>query len=193
VSGVEEHLCANCGASLPPTGTFCLACDTPVSPERSALSVSETFVAERGRPLRAVAWILGAAVLVGGVVYAFLAMTTSHSNGQASNAAIHGVLVLVRSEGGHSAACSLVSTTLSGDAAANLAACKAVADSHPGAVIKRLHAVSTDRSGDTGTVELRGTWVDKSGRSIYEHTVHVVNGEAGWLLSWDGKALSPTG
>jgi hypothetical protein len=190
VSDVEEHLCATCGASLPLTGTFCLACDTPVAAEHNRLSVAETFVAERGRPLRALAIIGGTAVVAGAIGYGAYAMVHKHSDGKAATAAIHGVQVIVRAEGGHVGACPYAKTAMSGRPATSVAECRAVVDSDPQAVIHRLHAVSTKRDGSHGTVVLSGTWVDAHGKTPFHRTMDVVQGQNGWLLVWDGKAIS---
>ncbi|RNL65191.1 hypothetical protein EFK50_04290 [Nocardioides marmoriginsengisoli] len=185
---MEEHLCAHCGATLPRTGTFCLACDTPVTEPASGLSVGDTQVVAFGRPLVAAAAVAGVVLLVGVLAYGSVAIYQRHLNGSVAKAAKQAVTLLVRAEAGHAGACTpaaLLTTGVRHDQA-----CVAMVDDDPGARIRRLHVSAVHRHGREATAYLRGTLVDQDGRRPYAAQVAMVRVDNAWALRWDGTPIA---
>ena len=187
---MDEHQCTNCGAALPRTGTYCLACDTPVTDAVRGLSVGDTQVVKNGRPIVAVAIVVGVAVVVAGITFGVRSFMDGHDAGKASSAARKGVDIVVRAESGHAGACPYVSTAIAGDPKTEKQACLALVNDDPGAHINHLRAASVHRDGDHGTVELRGTLVDKAGKRPFVRTVPILKHDGSWMLQWDGKSLA---
>jgi hypothetical protein len=187
---VEEHQCTSCGATLPRTGTYCLACDTPVAGAVRGLSVGEIEVVQTGRPLLGIAIGVGVLVVAVGLVLGLRHFVVDHANGSVSTAAKTGVDVVVLAEGGHPSACPQVPTTIAGDPHTEVAACRAVFDDDPGAHLVHLRSGSVTRHGSRGTADLRATLVDRSGKRAFDRTVDLVQQNGTWMLSWDGSPLA---
>lgn len=187
---MEEHLCTNCGASLPPTGTYCLACDTPVENAAKGLSVGDIQVVQKGRPIVMVGISLAVVLVVGGIVYGVHSFMAHRADGEAGNAAKKGVEIVVRAESGHSGACPYVSEVFMGDPKTEEKACLALVGDDPGAHLKHLRAASVHRSGSHGSVDLEGTLVDKSGKRTFEKDLTLQKQSSGWMIDWDGSAYA---
>lgn len=194
---MDEHLCASCGATLPRTGTYCLACDTPVAdPDLANLSVGPSQVTRVGRRWVAIATaaavVLGAvgiplAVIFGGRAYA------GHQRGVgADTAAKNAVHMILRAEGGSRKACDATSALLTGNRVHEHRACLAVVGDDPGVTLAghRLTAVATHRKGLLGTVELRGTLTDGSGTHPFDDTVAVRKRHSDWRATWNGRPVA---
>ncbi|MET3960594.1 hypothetical protein ABIE44_000528 [Marmoricola sp. OAE513] len=190
---MEEHLCASCGGVLPPTGTYCLACDTPVADAPRGLSVGTTEVVAHGRPLLGVGVILAVVLVLGGVAFGIRSLWISHLDGNATAAAIRGTDILVHSENGSAKACVHAETAVIGDPKTVQTECDALVGTIPGAVIRGLHATAVHRNGQHATVVLRGTWQDDEGSAPYSRTVKVRSDHNEWELIWDGKPVTAQG
>ena len=193
VDDVDEHLCENCGGVLPRTGTYCLACDTPVANAERGLSVGDTQVVQHGRPLVGAAVMAACLLAVVGVGFTIHRLWESHLDGNAEAAAVRGTQVLVHAENGDQGAktaCTHAETAVIGDPTTVREECAALLGSDPGATVRGLHAASVRRSGQHATVDLRGTWVDAHGRAPYSRTVRVRSDHNEWELVWDGTALA---
>lgn len=196
VSGVNEHQCTNCGAVLPPAGTYCLACDTPVPKAAGGLSIGETQVVQSGRPLVATAWVVGIVVVVGAIVFGAVHFWSAHSKGTEDNsikaAAKTAVREIVRAEAGHQGACTYAVSSVQGSASVQNAACLAVVDKVPGAIIHKLHTVKFKKNGNTAIVELKGRFRDATGETPFEQTFTMVHSSDSWLLVWHGTVIKPS-
>ncbi|MCZ4498302.1 MAG: hypothetical protein JWQ74_855 [Marmoricola sp.] len=194
---MDEHLCASCGASLPPTGTYCLACDTPVAdPDRADLSIGSTQVTRVGRRWVAVATVTAVAagavgiplaVVFGGRAYA------GHQRDQgADDAARAAVHMILRAEGGSRKACDATPALLTGNRVREHRACLAVVGDDPGVTLRshELAAVATHRTGTLGTVELRGTLTDGSGTHPFDDTIAVRQRHSDWRATWNGAPVA---
>lgn len=187
---MDEHLCANCGASLPPTGTYCLACDTPVADAERGLSVGQTEVVRNGRPVVAVAITLAVILVVGGSILGISRYMKHRADGSVSTAAKKAVDIVLRSEAGHDGGCPYIGTAVSGDPKAQQRACIALVRDDPGAHLNSEHAASVHRSGKHATVDLRGELVDKTGKRPFAQTISLVKQGDTWVMVWDGSAIA---
>lgn len=186
----DEHRCANCGSPLPRTGTFCLACDTPVADTTRGLSVGDTQVVEVGRPWRAVAALGVAVILLGAGFWGATATYHRRRDHEVTSAAIKAVRLLVRAESGHASACKYTANTIAGNTAENQAACLRIVDNAPGAHFKHLHAVGLHRHGNRATVALRGRVRDPaSGGRPFAMDVKLVESGSSWMLDWDDTPI----
>jgi hypothetical protein len=186
---MDEHQCTNCGAALPRTGTYCLACDTPVAEAVRGLSVGEIQVVRARRPLIAAVVVGAIVVAVAGLSYGVATIYQRHLNAGVSGAAKKALSIVARAEGGHAGACPYVSTAIAGDPKAEEAACVALVDDDPGARFARLSATAVHRHGRTATAELHGTVVDRTGRRPFSERIDLVEIGGAWMLKWDGRSL----
>jgi hypothetical protein len=187
---VDEHKCTSCGASLPRTGTYCLACDTPVEDAVRGLSVGETEVVRTGRPLMGIGIAVGVVLVVGGLTYGIWNFMSHHADGEAAKAAEADVTMVVLAEGGHPSTCPALSLAVTGTPKDQREACVALARDYPGAHLRHLHATSVSRRGSRATVHLDGTLVDKAGKVPFDRTVTLVKQAGNWVLDWDGTAIT---
>lgn len=71
--------CLHCANPLPRTGTYCLACDTPVSTDPIGLSVAESHAVQRGRPAAGAALIALVTLVLGALAVALVLVIRPHS------------------------------------------------------------------------------------------------------------------
>jgi hypothetical protein len=190
---MDEHRCAGCGASLPPAGTYCLACDTPVAETSSRLSVGDMEVVAHGRPLLGVAVIVASLVALGAVGWTGVTLYHRHRAESVSKPALAGVRILLGSEAGRTGGCPYLRAWIAGDPKAEERACLALAHDDPGAHVRGLHATAVHRHGSHATVTLAGTLVDAAGRRPWSRSVPMVEQHDDWLLAWDGTPVTTGG
>lgn len=189
---MDEHQCTNCGAALPRTGTYCLACDTVVvNTEGGGLSVGEPHVVQHGRPLVGVAVIVACLAFIGGTGYAIYALWESHVNTSASTAALAGIKAIVHAERGtHASSCHAATAVINGPSATTLTECEAIFGADPDQQLTNLRAANIHRHGKTASVEVQGTWVTSTGTKAFDRRVNVVQSKNQWWLQWDGKPIT---
>jgi hypothetical protein len=185
----QTRACENCGAPLPRTGTYCLACDTPVSGTAQGLSVAETESVRNGRPIMGIALIGGIAIgvlaLVAGMYLAF----RPHSTGDARQSVTNGVTLLVKAEGGKHQPCKNLTKYLAGKPTVYRPACREIIGHDPGAHLRAVRAGATTLNGSHGTVHLSATLVDDSGSRHWAKDFPVVQYEGMWRLDWNGSPI----
>ena len=181
--------CPHCEAPLKPTATFCLACDTPVVPMTSRLSVSEPTRVHVGRPIVGIAMVVGAVLLLAGAAYGGLAFAHHRhvaTTTQATRDVRRATALLVNAQAGKEIACHRVRSLLAGPAETVRGECEQVLDKDPGV---RLDGVAVDRldlAGKSGTARVRTTVTDAAGTRHLDQVVHLVEEGKQWRLSWDG-------
>ena len=182
--------CPHCDAPLKPAARYCLACDRPVGDETSTLSVGEPVAVSVGRPLVAVAAVAATVVVLGALVWGYIAFL-HHGNGtvaaQARGDVKRGTTLLVSAEGGQPSACLRSARVLAGPAADVLAKCQAIVDHDPGA---RVASIQVDRlrlQGTTGSVRVRASIHDNTGTHALDRVVDLVRSGRSWRMSWDGR------
>lgn len=182
--------CPHCDAPLRPAATYCLACDRPIVEQSSRLSVGEAVPVSVGRPLVAVLAIAGAVVVIGSLVWGYVAYV-HHGNAQtaaqASADVRKGATLLVAAEGGQSDACRRSTALLAGPATGVLAQCQAIVDHDPGARVTSIRVDRVNLQGSTGTVRVRATVDDRAGAHTLDRVVDVVHVARKWRMSWDGR------
>src|SRR4051794_22259704 len=96
---VETIPCPFCAAPLKPSATFCLACDKPVVPETSRLSVGDPVEVTMGRPLVAAGVAVAVLLALGGAVYGtvgFLHHQSAESRAAVIRDVAHGTTLLLK-------------------------------------------------------------------------------------------------
>ncbi|HET6154623.1 MAG TPA: hypothetical protein VFE15_16895 [Marmoricola sp.] len=182
--------CTNCGATMSARSTYCLECDTPVSPEEpDGLSVAESHVTKTGKPIVAISIFLAIVVVLVGATYGVMGIVKKHARSQVSANVVKGVQVLVHSEDGFPAACRFTDHFVAGPEKTTKPPCVAIASDDPGALFKRLHVTSTTYSGSHGTVTVRGTLNDNEGSRVMSLNIKVVKVAGTWYIDWDGSPL----
>ena len=183
--------CPFCDAPLKPSATFCLACDRPVVPETSRLSVGEPVEVKMGRPLVAVAVAVGVLLALGGTAYgavAFLHHQSADSRAAAVHDIAHGTTLLLEAEGGDAAACRATVRVLAGQPAATRQACAGVVDHDPGIKVDKVVVDRLHLGGTTGTARVRATITDDKGTRTVDRVVDLVRQARSWRLNWNGRA-----
>ncbi|MCW2755211.1 MAG: hypothetical protein JWQ32_2622 [Marmoricola sp.] len=182
---MDQIQCTNCGASLPATGTYCLACDTPVEGAITGLSVSTPTVTKVGRPW--VGAVVGIAVLAL-IALAALGIRALIEHGQNSSvelAATTGVRLIVATEAGRPGVCQTLSAGVTGDPAQSLAACRALLLSDRAVKLTGLHATAINRHGNGATVRLQGTIFNGNGPQPFDRDVKLAKIDGTWKMDWD--------
>ncbi|MCW2786439.1 MAG: hypothetical protein JWP74_2956 [Marmoricola sp.] len=186
---MDEHQCTNCGASLPPTGTYCLACDTPVEGAVRGLSVAEPTTSQVGRPLLGVSIIGAIVVVLALIAFGAHGMLQHKQNDEVHAAALKGVRMIASAEGGDSGVCKYTQGHFAGTPQTEKLACRALVGHDPNVKLKRLHVTHSDRHGSGATVNVRGTVVDARGHRIFERDVKLVKYQGTWVFDWDGTPV----
>jgi hypothetical protein len=182
--------CPHCDAPLKPAARYCLACDRPVGEETSALSVGEAVAVSVGRPLVAVAAVAATVVVLGALVWGYVAFL-HHGNGaaeaQARGDVRRGTTLLVSAEGGQPSACLRSAGVLAGPAADVVAKCQAIVDHDPGAHVASIQVDRLRLQGTTGSVRVRASIRDRTGTHALDRVVDLVHAGRAWRMSWDGR------
>jgi hypothetical protein len=182
--------CPHCDAPLKPAARYCLACDRPVGEENSRLSVGEAVTVSVGRPLVAVAGVAAAVVVLGALVWGYVAFL-HHGNGtvaaQARGDVKRGTTLLVSAEGGQPSACLHSTAVLAGPAADVLAKCQAIVDHDPGARVASIRVDRPTLRGTTGSVHVRASIRDRTGTHALDRVVDLVRTGRSWRMAWDGR------
>jgi hypothetical protein len=144
----------------------------------------------------AAAWTIGTVAVVGALVFGIAHFWTQHTNGTDDSTlrsqAMGDIHHLIRAEGGFASACKYAAISVQGSQSTENAACLAIVNTVPGAIIHKLSVASYHRDGNTGTVEFKGTFSDKTGVAVpFDQTFKVVQGPLKWLLVWDGSPVKP--
>lgn len=186
---METIPCPHCAAPLKPTATFCLACDNPVVPETSRLSVGDPIRVEVGRPIVGIAIIAAAVLALVGTAYgtlAFIHHQRAVSTAQVVDDIKHGTGLLVAAEGGSSTACRRTTPVLAGPGQVLRRECDGVVDEDPGVRVDKIVVDHLDLSGRTGTARVRTTVTDEHGTRTVDRVVDLVLESKVWRLKWDG-------
>ncbi|MCW2855419.1 MAG: hypothetical protein JWR52_1034 [Marmoricola sp.] len=190
-SSVDQIQCTNCGASLPATGTYCLACDTPVEGANTGLSVSTSTVTKVGRPWVGVTVGIVVLAVIVGIVLGIRALIIHGQNSAAELAATTGVKYIVATERGQAGLCKPLSTTfVTGDPAQSLAACRALLGKNPSLKLNGLHTTAINRHGDGATVRLQGTINPGTGPHPFDQDVKLAKVQGTWKMDWDLQPIS---
>jgi hypothetical protein len=182
--------CPLCEAPIRPTATFCLACDNPVVPESSRLSVGDPVPVQHGRPLVGLALIAAAVLALGGTTYGAVAFV-HHQHAASTAQVVHditrGATLLVDAESGDSTACARTARVLAGPSQLLRQECTGIVDRDPGVRVDKIRVDRLDLGGRAGTARLRETVTDDRGTRTLERVVHLVHESRVWRLSWDGR------
>lgn len=183
--------CPICEAPLKPSATFCLACDNPVVPETSRLSVGEPVRVQRGRPIVGISIIVAAVLTLGGTAYgtlAFIHHQRAVSTAQVVDNIKAGSRLLVAAEGGSSTACRRTTEVLAGPGEVLRQECAGVVDKDPGVRVDKIVVDRLDLEGLTGTARVRETVTDRHGTRTVDRVVDLAHEARVWRMTWDGRA-----
>lgn len=182
---MDQIQCTNCGASLPATGTYCLACDTPVANAGTGLSVSTATVTQVGRPWVGVIIGLVVVALIAGIVIGIRMLMSHGQNSAAESAATTGINLIVETERGRAGVCTLLSQSVTGDPTQSRNACHRLLGQDPHLSLKHLHMTAINRHGDGATVRLQATINNGDGPHPFDRDVKLAKVEGTWKMDWD--------
>lgn len=182
--------CPHCDAPLKPAATFCLACDRPVVDETSRLSVAEPVKVSVGRPVVAVAAIVGCLVLLGGSAWGGVAYVRSvhhKSKELVISDVLRGTTLLIDAEGGSSGDCRRVPKALMGAVKDLRQQCDAIVGDDPGAHVQKISVDRLDLTGEVGKAYVHATVSDAKGTRTVDRVVDLHRASRAWRMVWDGK------
>jgi hypothetical protein len=186
----QTRPCENCGAPLPLTGTYCLACDTPVSGLREdRLSVAETESVRRGRPIQGIALVTGCVLALVAVTYALVLVIRPNHDREARKSVANAVGLLARAESGEHV-CRSLHAYLAEKPPAYMSACHALVGTRAGLRLENLHAGAVKLSGRHGTVHLTATLVDGSTSQPLDDVIKVRDVDDSWRMVWNRRPLT---
>lgn len=181
--------CPHCDAPLKPASTYCLACDQPVAAPTSRLSVADA-VPVRGRPQIVLAAVAISLVVLGGLIWGYVAYLHHGSAQEAAQARAYvtrGATLLVDAESGQAAACRRSTKVLAGPATAVLTQCQGLVDHDPGARVASISVDGLDLRGSTGSIHLQASIADRTGTHSVDRVVDLIRSGRLWRMKWDGR------
>ena len=187
---VETVPCPHCEAPLKPTATYCLACNTPVVPETSRLSVGEPTQVKIGRPIVGITIIAVAVLLVLGAgvgTFAFIHHRRAATTNQATKDVRRATALIVNAQAGKKSACRRMQKVMAGPVELLQAQCQQVLGHDPGVQLDKIAVDQLQLGGKTGTARVRSTVTDKAGTRNLDQVVHLVEVGKLWRLQWDGR------